>query len=234
MDKNRMGHHISEQFNHELEDIRNNVLIMGGFVEQQIEQAVEAFKKGDIELAELVIKHDSQVDALEMAIDKECAQILAQRQPEAFDLRLLITVMKIIHEIESIGDKATYVAKLTINSSNVKSPLPHYELENLAKLVIKMLHDALDAFARITLENVSAIIEQDDTVNREYDSILRLLIVRMMENSRNISWALDVLWAVRALERIGDHSCYICEHLIFMIKGEDVRHLSHSELKKAV
>jgi phosphate transport system protein len=97
-----------------------------------------------------------------------------------------------------------------------------------------MLHDALDAFARMTLENVAAITERDDNVDREYDNILRQLITRMMEDPRNITRTLDVLWTVRALERIGDHACYICEHLVFMIKGEDVRHLSQSELEKKV
>jgi len=234
MDNSKIGHHISEQFNKELEDIRNKVLTMGGLVELQIELAVDAFTKGDIELAELVIKQDNQVDELEMAIDIECTQILARRQPTAFDLRLLIAVMKIIHEIERIGDKAERVAEMAIKMAGVESKFPHYELEHMAELVKGMLHDALDAFARMTIENVAAITERDDNVDREYDSILRQLITRMMEDPRNIKWTLDVLWTVRALERIGDHACYICEHLVFMIKGEDIRHLSQAELEKKV
>ena len=235
MDNSKIGQHISEQFNKELEDIRNKVLTMGGLVERQIELAVEAFTKGDIELAELVIKQDNQVDALEMAIDLECTQILALRQPTAFDLRLLITVIKIIHEIERIGDKAECVAEMAIKLAGVQNnKFPHHELEHMAGLVKGMLHDALDAFARMTLENVSAITERDDNVDREYDNIVRQLITRMMEDPRNITRALDVLWTVRALERIGDLACYICEHLVYMIKGEDVRHLSQTELENKV
>ena len=114
MDNSKIGHHISEQFNKELEDIRNKVLTMGGLVERQIELAVEAYTTGNMEMAELVIKQDNQVDALEMAIDQECTQILALRQPTAFDLRLLITVIKIIHEIERVGDKAERIAEMAI------------------------------------------------------------------------------------------------------------------------
>ena len=234
MNKSKIGEHISEQFNKELEDLRNKVLTMGGLVERQIELAVEAFTKEDMELAELVIKQDNEVDALEMAIDIECTQILARRQPTAFDLRLLITVMKIIHEIERIGDKAERVAEMAIKLAGVDSKFPHYELEHMAKLVKGMLHDALDAFARMSLENVSEITERDDNVDYEYENILRQLITRMMEDPRNITRTLDVLWTVRAMERIGDHACYICEHLVFMIKGEDVRHLSQAELEKKV
>ena len=107
-------------------------------------------------------------------------------------------------------------------------------MEHIAELVKGMLHDALDAFSRINIEKVSAIFEREDNVDREYDNILRQLITRMMEDPRNITRTLDVLWTVRALERIGDHACYICEHLVYMIKGEDIRHLSQEALAKKV
>jgi phosphate transport system protein len=234
MDNSKIGHHISEQFNKELEDIRNKVLTMGGLVEQQIENAVEAYTTGNMELAEQVIKGDNQVDAMELAIDLECTQIMALRQPTAFDLRLLITVLRVIHEIERVGDKAERIAEMAIQLAGADSRFPHHELEHMAELVQGMLHDALDAFARMSIEDVPAITALDDNVDREYDNILRQLITRMMEDPRNITLTLDVLWTVRALERIGDHACYICEHLVYMIKGEDVRHLSQAELEKRV
>ena len=234
MENSTLGQHISEQFNKELEDIRNKVLNMGGLVEQQIELAVEAFSTGNLEMAERVIEQHNRVNVLERAIDHECTEILALRQPTAFDLRLLITVLKIIHEIERIGHKAERVAEIVIQLAGVESKFPHYELEHMADLVKGMLHDTLDAFARINIEKVSAIFEREDNVDREYDNILRQLITRMMEEPRNITRTLDVLWTVRALERIGDHACYICEHLIFMIKGEEVRHLSQTKLVKKV
>ena len=233
MDNSKIGHHISEQFNKELEDIRNKVLTMGGLVEQQIEWAIEAFTTGDIELAETVIKQDNQVDALETAIDLECTQILALRQPAAFDLRLLLTVIKIINELEIIGDLAERIAKMAIQTSDSDSKKDQYhELQHMTDLVKEMLHGALDAFARMSIDNITEITGCDDDVDREYASIIRQLITHMMEDPRNITRTLNVLWTVRAIERIGDHACYICEHLIFMIRGEAVRHLSQSELEE--
>lgn len=233
MDNSKIGHHISEQFNKELEDIRNKVLMMGGLVEQQIELAIEAFTTNNEELAELVIKQDNQVDDLEMAIDLECTQILALRQPAAFDLRLLLTVIKVINELEIIGDLAERVAKMAIQLSDTEGKKDQYhELQHMTDLVKDMLHGALDAFARMSIDDITEITGRDDHVDREYDSILRQLITHMMEDPRNITRTLNVLWTVRAIERIGDHACYICEHLIFMIKGEAVRHLSQSELEE--
>lgn len=233
MDNSKIGHHISEQFNKELEDIRNKVLMMGGFVEQQIEWAIEAFTNGDIELAETVIKQDNQVDALETAIDLECTQILALRQPAAFDLRLLLTVIKIINELEIIGDLAERIAKMAIQISDADGKKDQYhELQHMSDLVKDMLHGALDAFARMNIDDITTITGRDDSVDREYSSIIRQLITHMMEDPRNITRTLNVLWTVRAVERIGDHACYICEHLIFMVKGEAVRHLTQSELEE--
>jgi phosphate transport system protein len=234
MDNSKIGQHISGQFNKELEDIRNNVLTMGGLVEQQIEQAVEAFMTGDMEMAELVIKQDNQVDALEMLIDQECMQILALRQPAAFDLRLLITVIKTINELERVGDMAERIAEMAMRLSDTEGNKheQYYELRHMADLVRDMLHGALDAFARMSIEDVTAITGRDEDVDREYGSIIRQLITRMMEDPRNITRTLDVLWTARALERIGDHSVNICENVIYMVKGEDVRHMTQAELEK--
>jgi len=233
MDNTKIGHHISGQFNKDLEDIRNKVLTMGGLVEQQIERAVKAFMASDVEMADLVIKQDNDVDALEMAIDRECMQILALRQPAAFDLRLLIAVIKVINELERLGDMAERIAQMAIRLSGTDGKVEqYYELQHMADLVREMLHDALDAFARMSIEEVVAITGRDDQVDREYASIIRQLITRMMEDPRNITRTLDVLWTARALERIGDHSVNICEYLIYMVKGEDVRHLSQEELEK--
>lgn len=233
MDNSKIGHHISGQFNKELEDIRNKVLTMGGLVEQQIELAIEAFTTADIELAELVIKQDNQVDALETEIDLECTQIMALRQPAAFDLRMLLTVIKIINELEIVGDLAERIAKIAIQLSDADGKKDQYhEIQHMTELVRGMLHDALDAFARMEIDNITDVTGQDEQVDREYTSIIRQLITHMMEDPRNITRALNVLWTVRAVERIGDHACYICEHLIFMIKGEAVRHLTQEELEK--
>ncbi len=233
MDNSKIAHHISENFNKELEDIRNSVLAMGGLVEQQIEQAVKALTTNDMELAESVIKQDSEIDDLEMAIDAECTQIIALRQPAAFDLRLLLAVLRIINELERVGDLAERIAKTAIQLSTSEGRVDqYYELQHMAELVRDMLHGALDSFARMSIEGITEITGCDDQVDREYASIIRQLITQMMEDPRNITRSLDMLWTVRALERIGDHSCYICEHLIYMVKGEDVRHLTQAQLEE--
>jgi len=235
MDNSKIGQHISGQFNKELEDVRNKVLTMGGLVEQQIELAVTAFSTGDVEMAELVIKQDNQVDALEMAIDQECMQILALRQPAAFDLRLLITIIKVVNDLERVGDMAERIAEMAIQLSSTDSKRDqYYELEHMAELVQEMLHGALDVFARMNVEDVTSITGLDENVDREYGSIIRQLITKMMEDPRNITRMLDVLWIARSLERIGDHACNICEHLVYMVKGEDVRHLTQEELERKI
>ena len=233
MDNSKIAHHISENFNKGLEDIRNQVLRMGGLVESQIQQAVHALTTGDMELAELVIKQDNQIDELEMVIDAECTQIIALRQPAAFDLRLLLTVLRVINELERIGDLAERIAKTAIYLSNNSEGRTdqYYELQHMSGLVREMLHDSLDSFARMSVDNITDITARDEQVDREYSSIIRQLITQMMEDPRNITRSLDMLWTVRALERIGDHSRYICEHLVYMVKGEDVRHLTQAELE---
>lgn len=236
MDNSKIGHHISGQFNKELEDIRNKVLTMGGLVEEQLASAVTAFMAGDAETADLVIKQDNQVDAMEMVIDQECMQILALRQPAAFDLRLIITVIKVINELERVGDLAEKIALMAIRISDVDGNKidQYYELQHMADLVKEMLHGALDAFARMSIEEVTTITKGDDHVDREYASIIRQLITRMMEDPRNVTRTLDVLGTARSLERIGDHSVNICEYLIYMVKGLDVRHITHEELERKI
>lgn len=233
MDNSKIAHHISENFNKELEDIRNKVLAMGGLVEEQIEQAVQALTNNDMELAELVIKQDNDVDLYEMEIDAECTQIIALRQPAAFDLRLLLTVLRIINELERVGDLAERIAKMAIylNSKEGKTD-QYYELQHIAGLVQNMLNGALDNFARMSVDGITEITGRDEQVDYEYASIMRQLITQMMEDPRNITRSMDMLWTVRALERIGDHARYICEHLIYMVKGEDVRHLTQAELEE--
>ncbi|WP_305910043.1 phosphate signaling complex protein PhoU [Methylomarinum sp. Ch1-1] len=235
MDTKKIGQHISRQFNDEMEEIRNKVLTMGGFVEQQIDLAAQSFINCDQELAEKVIQQDDMVNHLEMDIDHECTEILAKRQPAAFDLRMLIATIKAITDLERIGDEAARIAKMTIRLENTEYYHEQYhEIQHLLEMVKDMLNGALDAFARLSLDEVASITCQDQKVDREYTSIVRQLITRMMEDPRHITRTLDILWTARALERIGDHACNICEHVIYMVKGEDVRHISQDELEKVV
>ncbi len=235
MDNQKIGQHISHQFNQELEDIRNKVLTMGGVVEQQIELAVQAFLRCDMDLAEKVIQQDELVNSLEIEIDMECTEILAKRQPAAFDLRLLISTLKIITDLERVGDEAARIAKMSIRIENHEYFHEEFhEIQHLVELVREMLHDSLDVLARLDVRDVVKITNKDHKVDQEYASIVRQLITRMMEDPRHITRTLDILWIARALERIGDHACNICEHAIYMVKGTDVRHVSQDELEKVV
>ncbi len=232
MDKLNIGQHISRQFNVELEDIRNSVLAMGGIVEQQLADAVTALLDMDSKLAEVVVTSDYKVNALEVSIDEECTQILARRQPTASDLRLVMAVIKTITDLERIGDEAERVGRMALHmaehsgSSKVLTSLGH-----MGDLVRRMLHDALDAFARMDVEAAANTMRKDLKVDNEYESILRQLITFMMEDPRSVPRTLDMLWSARSLERIGDRSCNICEYVIYLVKGKDVRHTSIEQME---
>jgi phosphate transport system protein len=233
MDKNTLSHHISQQFNEELEDIRNKVLTMGGLVEEQIENAIDSLVAGDIEQAEAVISRDYQVNALEVAIDEESIQILARRQPAASDLRLIIAVIKTIADLERIGDQAEKIARMAIHLADMERPKNQYsELQRMGEQVRKILRGTLDAFARMDCEGAAEVAKQDLKVDSEYDAIMRQMITFMMEDPRNVRRTLDIMWSARALERIGDHSRNICEYVIYLVKGKDVRHTSLEEMSK--
>jgi len=229
------GQHISHLFDEDMETIRNKVLTMGGVVEQQIDHAVEAFIGGDHELAEQVLQQDDIVNKLEMDIDHDCTQVIAKRQPAAVDLRILISIIKAITDLERIGDEAGRIAKMTLRleATDIHHD-QYYEINHLVKMVKGMVSSSLNAFARMSVEDVPVITGEDKKVDQEYASIIRQLITRMMEDPRSISRAIDILWTARALERMGDHACNICEHLVYMVQGDDVRHLSQGELEERV
>ncbi len=233
MGTGNISHHISQQFNEELEAIRHKVLTMGGLVEEQIENATAALVSGDVEQAEGVISRDYQVNAYEVAIDEESIQILARRQPAAGDLRLIVAVIKTITDLERMGDQAEKVARMAIHLADMERPKNQYsELEHLSDQVRKMLRGALDAFARMDAEAAASVAQEDLKVDAEYDAIMRQMITFMMEDPRNVRRTLDTMWSARALERIGDHARNICEYVIYLVKGKDVRHISLEELSK--
>ncbi|MDH5178618.1 MAG: phosphate signaling complex protein PhoU [Gammaproteobacteria bacterium] len=228
-------HHISQQFDAELEDVRNRVLSMGGLVEQQIIQAITALSEGDAKLAELVIDNDIKVNTAEVAIDEECTHIIARRQPAASDLRLMIAVIKTITDLERIGDQAERIARMGLRLMEKERPKNNYgELRHLGELVAAMVHDALDAFARMDIDAAIEVAKQDLKVDQEYDGVMRQALTFMMEDPRSISRMLDVMWTARAIERIGDHAKNICEYIIYLVKGKDVRHIGLEKMEKAV
>src|SRR3569832_49806 len=157
MDRHNIGHHISQQFNEELEDIRNKVLAMGGMVEQQLTDAISAVITGDGRLGEVVVTNDYKINALEVAIDEECTHVLARRQPTASDLRLIVAIIKTITDLERMGDEAERIGRMGDH-------------------VRQMLHNALDAFARVDAEAAVRVAREDMGIDREYEATMRQLI----------------------------------------------------------
>lgn len=233
MEKASIGHHISKQFDAELEDVRDRVLAMGELVEKQVDDAVRALVEGDRDLAEMVIENDYKVNAQEVAIDEECTQVLARRQPAAIDLRLIVAVIKTITDLERIGDQAEKVARMGQRLAQTERPKNKYlEIQHLGDLVRQMLHHSLAAFAQLDAGAAYDVTREDENINREYKEIMRQMVTSMMEDARLITRSLDTIWAVRALERIGDHSTNICEYVIYFVKGKDIRHTSMDEVKR--
>ncbi len=226
--------HISQQFNEEMENLRNQVMKMGGLVEQQIGNAIAALRKLDVAKAEKVIRKDHKVNALEVNIDEECARILARRQPAASDLRMVVAVIKTITDLERIGDEAEKVAKMAIHISEDDGGFhSHYAgIRHLGDYVSQMLRNALDAFARLDVETAIQVVHADEEADEEYQSLMRQLLTHMMEDPRTISEVLDIMWAARALERIGDHAKNIGEYVIYLVEGRDIRHLDLEELEE--
>jgi phosphate transport system protein len=218
--------HISKRFDQELEDLRNRVLTMGGLVETQVNNGLKCLIDSDSELAHKVVAKDREVNQMEMEIDQQCLQILARRQPAASDLRLVVAIIKTIADLERIGDQAQKLGKhqLELVDAGV-SASTFVKLEHLGELVSKNLNLALDAFARMNVQDAIDTISKDARVNTEFESMMRELITHMMEDPRTIKGALRVSWSARALERIGDHANNICEYVVFLVEGKDVRHI---------
>jgi len=235
MEKTSLGQHISQQFNAELEDIRNRVLTMGGLVEQQIADAMTAIVEGDDHMAEIVINNDYKVNAMEVALDEECNRVLARRQPTAGDLRLIVAVIKTITDLERIGDEAERIARMSQHASASDDMRVHpVQIQHLGDQVRQMVHQALDAFARMDTVLAVQVWREDLKVDNEYESIMRQLITFMMADPRSIPRVLDIMWSARSLERIGDRARNICEYVIYLVKGKDVRHTSLENMEAQV
>jgi len=229
MDSSHVTQHISRQFNEELENVRQRVLAMGGLVEEQIGAAMDALVNFDTEGAEAVIRRDEQVDQFEVEIDEQCTKILAKRQPAAGDLRLIVAILKTITDLERIGDEAEKIARMSLHIAELSDPSrpvkQHYgALNHLGLHVKNMLHLTLDAFARMDVDAAIRTAKAERQSDDEYNAISRQILTYMLENPRNISPGLDVMWSARALERIGDHARNICEYVVYMVEGKDVRH----------
>ncbi|BBJ23724.1 phosphate signaling complex protein PhoU [Candidatus Nitrotoga sp. AM1P] len=228
--------HTSKQFDAELEAVRARVLQMGGLVESQIRFAIEALVNGDVPLMNRIINDDHRVNAMEVEIDESCNQIIARRQPAAGDLRMVMTVIKTITDLERIGDEAEKIARMgKLLSQRNSLILPRYtEIKHAADLALDMLRKSLDAFARLDLAYAAQVVRQDELVDEEFRTIMRYLITFMMEDPRTISTALEILFVAKAIERIGDHAKNMSEYVVYMVKGKDVRHVTVEEIEREV
>lgn len=225
MPKMSFENHIMTQFDEELEEIRTQLMEMGGKVEQQLKNAIQAVIKADSRLAEEVIKEERLVDEMEVDIDEACILIIARRQPAASDLRFVMMVTKAINDLERIGDEARKIANHAVILSEQDGLSQGYkEVRHLGDSVSGMLSNALDAFARFDVEAAMRTLEEDAQVDLDYKSALRELVTYMMEDPRSISRAINILWVVRSLERIGDHAKNLCEQIVYVVKGKDIRH----------
>ena len=227
--------HISRQFNQELEDLRKDVMTMGGLAEQMIADAVMALIEGESARAEQVIENDHQVNQMEKQIDQQCIQILARRQPTASDLRLVMAIIKTVNDLERVGDEAEQIAKMAIRLVSRDRPRGNYrELETMGTHVRAMIRDALNGFARLEPEVAIALKRQDQKVDSEYEAILRQYYSYLVEEPRNTSRILDSIWVARSLERIGDHAKNIGEYIVYMVEGKDIRRATVEEIEQSL
>lgn len=226
--------HTSKQFDVELEGLRSRVLQMGGLVESQIVRAVDSLVNGNIALAGAVIDDDHRVNAMEVGIDEDCTHVIARRQPAAGDLRMIMTIVKTITDLERIGDEAEKIArmaKMMYESDRLQTPR-FFEIKRAADLALDMLRRSLDAFARLDVTAAAQVVRKDMELDEQFSSIIRQLISYMMEDPRTISISIEILFVAKAIERIGDHSKNMAEYVVYLVKGKDVRHVTLEEIER--
>ncbi|MCQ9374372.1 phosphate signaling complex protein PhoU [Methyloversatilis sp. XJ19-13] len=229
-----MSEHISKRYDHELEGLRTGLLQMGGLIEQQIEHAMRGVIERNLPLLEEVIATENRVNAMEIELDEACNQLIAKRQPAASDLRVIMSMVKTITDLERVGDEAKKIAKMgrhILESDAIF--VPRVELRHAASMAVDMLRRTLDALARHDLASATEVVRQDKEVDAEFKSIMRQLITFMMEDPRTISCGLDMLFIAKAIERIGDHSKNMAQYVVFMVKGTDVRHAGLAAMEAA-
>ncbi|MCY3819815.1 MAG: phosphate signaling complex protein PhoU [Gammaproteobacteria bacterium] len=225
-----MNRHISGQYDSELESVRLGFMDMGGRVERQVQTATRAFVTHDAESAATVREGEEEINQLERVLDDRCIHIIARRQPTAGDLRLLITIMKGCIDLERIGDEAEKIARMASKISHLPLPSDQYaDVQRMRELVIRMVANTLDAFARLDLESARSVISADGEVDRMFRNIDESLSQGLHMHADSVMQSLNTIWTARALERIGDHAKNICEHTVYLIEGTDVRHLDRGD-----
>ena len=232
-----MNEHTTKQFDVEMEAIRSGVLAMGGLVETQFRRAVEALRApGDVDAVSVVASDEQAINKMQMDIDQQCSQIIAKRQPAAIDLRMILTVVKVVNELERIGDeikKIAYKAQQMQRPERLTSVRLH-DVTRAAGMAEENLQLALDAFARLDVSAAADVISKDEAIDAAFLANLRQLISYMMEDPRTISPALEIVFIAKSIERIGDHAKNIAEDVVHVVKGKDVRHATAEQIRAEV
>ena len=231
-----MGEHTYKQFDAEMEEIRSGVLAMGGLVETQLARAIQSLRHPELDQVDAVAADEQAINQMQISIDHQCSQIIAKRQPAAIDLRMILTVVKIVNELERIGDEVKKIAYKAAQTRGVDrlTRVRYYDVARAAANAMSMLQHSLDAFARLDVERAAAIIDEDEAIDAAFAAILRQLISYMMEDPRTISPALEIVFIAKSIERIGDHAKNIAEAVVQVVKGKDVRHASAEQIRAEV
>ncbi len=222
--------HLSTQFDEDLEQLRSKVLEMGGLVEAQLNATTKGYTDNNSETVLDVLENDSDVNAFEKSIDDDCIHVIARRQPTASDLRLVMSISKMVTDLERSGDEVKKMAKSIrrIQERDVSVLKATTDVRHLATAASQQIRSALDTFARLDANEARAVIEADDALDNEFKAIVRQLITFMMEDPRTITTALDIITISRAIERVGDHAKNIAEQVIYIVEGRDIRHAADS------
>ncbi len=228
-----MTKHTFAQFDTELDDLRRRVVMMGELVCRQVVRAVDGLTGNDMTLIDEVIDTEKVVNRKEIELDELCIQLIARHAPAASDLRLLMTIMQMITDLERVGDEAKKIAKAARPIIESEAAfVPKVELRHVSNMAVGMLNNALDCFVRQDPSAVADILRQDKEVDAIFKGIIRQLATFMMEDPRLITRSLDVLFIAKSIERVGDHATNIAEHVVYMVKGRDVRHVGVDKVEK--
>jgi len=231
-----MNEHTHKQFDTELESIRTGVLAMGGLVETQLARAIAALEDDDTEGVDRIGADEQQINQMQMTIDQQCTQIIAKRQPTAIDLRMIMTITKIVNDLERVGDEVKKVAykAAQVRGSDQLTRIRYFDAVRAATSARDMLQLALDAFARLDAAAAAEVIDRDEEIDAAFTAIMRQLVSYMMEDPRTITPALEIVFIAKSIERIGDHSKNIAEAVVQLVKGKDVRHASAEQIRAEV
>jgi len=231
-----MGEHTYKQFDAEMEEIRSGVLAMGGLVETQLARAIQSLRHPDLDQIDSVAADEQAINQMQVTIDHQCSQIIAKRQPAAIDLRMILTVVKIVNELERIGDE---VKKIAYKAQQMQRPerltgVRLFDIARAAELAEDNVQLALDTFARLDVNAAANVVSNDDAIDAAFLAIMRQLISYMMEDPRTITPALEIVFIAKSIERIGDHAKNIAENVVHVVKGIDVRHATAEQIRAEV